>query len=50
VHAGDTQAAAQAIGTSLGISPKNIYGGVKPAGKADVITRLKVTIRYRGIK
>lgn len=39
---GDTPNAAQAIGGSLGIKPENIYGGMKPADKADVISQLKV--------
>jgi len=38
---GDTPNAAQAIGGSLGIKPENIYGGMKPADKADVISQLK---------
>lgn len=41
ILAGDQPAAAQHIAASLGIDPAEVFAGVKPAGKADMIARLK---------
>ena len=42
LHSGDTVEAARAVGISLGFSEDDIYGGVKPAGKDNVVAKLKV--------